>query len=142
MRRTLTALARSRTTSGSILQRPPPLALLPPLHLYRRLLRAHRHKLPAEARLLGDEYVKSEFRLHRNVDNPVHIIGFLSEWQLYAQELEGNGWQGKRLEQGKIEKMSDEQVAQLYELMMAVKGSGGGSGGEGGADGMEGERGG
>jgi hypothetical protein len=25
-------------------------------------------------RVLGDEYVKSEFRAHRNVDNPIHIV--------------------------------------------------------------------
>lgn len=53
--------------------RPGPLALLPPIPLYRRLLRAHR-KLPAESRFLGDKYVKSEFRAHKNVDNPIHIV--------------------------------------------------------------------
>lgn len=52
-----------------------PLALLPPIPLYRRLLRAHRRNLPKEQRLLGDEYVKAEFRRHRNVENPVHIVG-------------------------------------------------------------------
>jgi hypothetical protein len=25
-------------------------------------------------RLLGDEYIKSEFRAHRDVENPVHIV--------------------------------------------------------------------
>jgi hypothetical protein len=25
-------------------------------------------------RLLGDEYIKSEFRAHRSVENPVHIV--------------------------------------------------------------------
>lgn len=25
-------------------------------------------------RLLGDSYVKSEFRAHRDVENPVHIV--------------------------------------------------------------------
>lgn len=32
--------------------------LLPPLQLYRRLLRVHRKVLPVEMRLMGDEYVK------------------------------------------------------------------------------------
>lgn len=27
-------------------------------------------------RLLGDEYVKSEFRAHRKVDNPIHIVSY------------------------------------------------------------------
>ena len=32
--------------------------LLPPLPLYRRLLRVHRKVLPAELRVMGDDYVK------------------------------------------------------------------------------------
>lgn len=55
--------------------RPAPLALLPPIPLFRRLLRAHRRHLPSEMRVLGDEYVKSEFRAHREVENPMHIVG-------------------------------------------------------------------
>lgn len=54
--------------------KPAPLALLPPIPLYRRLLRAHRKYLPREMRLMGDEYVKSEFRAHRDTENPVHIV--------------------------------------------------------------------
>ncbi|KJF60218.1 acetate non-utilizing protein 9, mitochondrial, variant [Coccidioides immitis RS] len=101
-------------TSASSLR--PPLALLPPLLLYRRLLRAHR-KLPQELRLLGDEYVKAEFRAHRNV-------GFLTEWQLYAQKLEGDSWRDEKLDKAKLEKMSDQQIGQLYELMQATKDAG------------------
>ncbi|KAI5842688.1 acn9 family domain-containing protein [Tricharina praecox] len=111
----------------------PSLALLPPLQLYRRLLRTHRKKLPADMRVLGDEYVRAEFRLHRDVENPVHIVGFLTEWQLYAQALEGDTWRGVKLEKDKIEKMSDEQVGQLYELMRNIRGldEGSGEGGKG-----------
>ena len=50
------------------------MALLPPMPLYRRLLRAHRKHLPSEMRLLGDEYIKAEFRAHRDVDNPAHLV--------------------------------------------------------------------
>ena len=76
-------------------------------------------------RLLGDEYIKSEFRAHRNVENPMHIvrlislpdlpvkclrvilqIGFLTEWQMYAQKIEGDYWKGEKLDKGKIDKMS------------------------------------
>jgi len=133
-----------------------PLALLPPIPLYRRLLRAHRKHLPSEMRLLGDQYIKSEFRAHRNVENPVHIvkplheiglfgvadglpqIGFLTEWQMYAQSLEGDSWIGEQMDVGKIDKMSgmipkaanprslahdlkDQQLGQLYELMQAIR---------------------
>ena len=61
-------------------------ALLPPLQLYRRILRVHRRKLDPEMRILGDLYVKSEFRAHRSVENPVHIVrlsnggGGMKEW--------------------------------------------------------------
>lgn len=50
------------------------MALLPPIPLYRRLLRAHRKHLPSEMRVLGDLYIKAEFRAHRNVDNPAHMV--------------------------------------------------------------------
>lgn len=72
-------------------------------------------------RVLGDEYVKAEFRAHRSVDNPAHLIGFLTEWQLYAQKIEGDSWVGEKLDQAKIEKMSDEQLGQFYELMKAIQ---------------------
>jgi hypothetical protein len=49
------------------------LALLPPLQLYRRILRVHR-KLDPELRVLGDSYVKTEFRAHRTAENPLHIV--------------------------------------------------------------------
>jgi len=69
--------AAMKTSSGSgVYQRPGMMALLPPIQLYRRLLRAHRKHLPHEMRLLGDEYVKAEFRAHREVDNPAHLVSF------------------------------------------------------------------
>ncbi|KAL8797691.1 MAG: hypothetical protein Q9195_000043 [Heterodermia aff. obscurata] len=101
--------------------KPAPLALLPPIPLYRRLFRTHRKFLPPEMRLLGDEYVKSEFRAHQKTENPMHIIGFLTEWQMYAQEIEGESWRDGKIEKGKIDKMSDQQLGQLYELMQAIQ---------------------
>ena len=68
-------LLATPTAAGSTAGlKPAPMALLPPIPLYRRLLRTHRKHLPKEMRLLGDEYIKSEFRAHRNVENPVHIV--------------------------------------------------------------------
>ncbi|KAJ5387834.1 Succinate dehydrogenase assembly factor 3 [Penicillium cosmopolitanum] len=90
------------------------LALLPPLQLYRRLLRVHR-KLDPEMRVLGDSYVKKEFRAHRTAENPLHIIGFLTEWQLYAQKLEGDNWTGRNW----ISR--NQQLGQLFELMQAIR---------------------
>ncbi|KZZ97742.1 acn9 family domain containing protein [Ascosphaera apis ARSEF 7405] len=122
MRPALRLLARASSLSprGSALD-PLSSALLPPLQLYRRILRTHRKVLPPEMRLLGDEYVKSEFKLHKDVDNPVHIVGFLTEWQVYAQKLEGNTWRGEKIDQNLIDHLSDQQMGQLYELMKATQ---------------------
>ena len=113
-------MAATSTPASSAL-RPAPMALLPPIPLYRRLLRAHRKHLPHEMRVLGDEYVKAEFRAHRNVENPAHLIGFLTEWQLYAQSVEGDSWAEEKIDPAKVQKLSEEQVGQLYELMMAIR---------------------
>lgn len=72
-------------------------------------------------RLIGDEYIKHEFREHQRVENPMHIIGFLTEWQMYAQKIEGDAWLGEKLDQAKMDKMSDQQIGQLYELMQAIQ---------------------
>ncbi|MCJ1261470.1 acetate non-utilizing protein 9 [Lobaria immixta] len=108
--------------------KPAPLALLPPIPLYRRLFRTHRKFLTKEMRLIGDEYIKHEFREHQRVENPMHIlmkvaqqIGFLTEWQMYAQKIEGDAWIGEKLDQAKMDKMSDQQIGQLYELMQAIQ---------------------
>lgn len=86
--------------------RPVPLALLPPIPLYRRILRAHRKHLEPEQRVIGDKFVKKEFHDHKDVENPVHIVGFLTEWQTYAQQVEGENWRGEKMDPGKIDKMS------------------------------------
>jgi hypothetical protein len=52
-----------------------PSALLPPIPLYRTILRTHRKRLNVEQRVLGDMYVKAEFKAHRDIDNPVQIVG-------------------------------------------------------------------
>ncbi|KZT07577.1 ACN9-domain-containing protein [Laetiporus sulphureus 93-53] len=98
--------------------------LLPPIPLYRQILRAHR-SLPHEMRSLGDDYVKAEFRRHQNITNKVHIIGFLSQWKMYLDELpagpNAKSFSGKKLDPTVLEKMSAEQLGQLYELMNVTK---------------------
>ncbi|KAF9233176.1 ACN9-domain-containing protein [Melanogaster broomeanus] len=96
--------------------------LYPPIPLYRRLLRAHR-RLPVEMRSLGDDYVKAEFRRHQKVTNPVYIMGFLTQWKMYLDELpqDPTAKSFKKLDATVFEKMSPEQLGQLYELMHATK---------------------
>ncbi|KAN0065866.1 hypothetical protein ACQY0O_000997 [Thecaphora frezii] len=126
----------SRHLAQASNQPPPPLSpssavreasvtILPPLPLYRRLLRAHR-QLTADMRVLGDDYVRDEFRRHRDIDNPLQVVAFLSSWKMYLDQLEVSqgqprGFRGKRLDGRLLEKMSDEQVHQLYELMQATE---------------------
>ena len=74
MQTTVRLLASASSSPVGNALKPMPLALLPPIPLYRRILRAHRTKLPHEERVIGDMYVKSEFRAHRDIDNPVHIV--------------------------------------------------------------------
>jgi len=102
-------------------QKQPRLAVLPPIPLYRRLLRTHRKKLGPEERIMGDLYLKDEFRRHKDIDNPIHIIGFLSQWQQYGQMLEGDDWKGQKMDFDLLEKMSDQQIGQMYELMQAIQ---------------------
>lgn len=74
----------------------------------------------------------------------------MTEWQLYAQKLEGDNWAGEKLDKAKLDKMSgmledipgqafglantvatDQQLGQLFELMQAIRnkeGDGEGSG--------------
>ncbi|PWY99062.1 acetate non-utilizing protein 9, mitochondrial [Testicularia cyperi] len=99
--------------------------ILPPIKLYRRLLRAHRH-LDADMRAVGDNYIKDEFRRHQSIDNPLQIIGFLSSWKMYLDQLEvtqgkPGGFRGQRLDPQLLEKMSDEQIYQIHELMQATQ---------------------
>ncbi|KAI9899565.1 hypothetical protein N3K66_006026 [Trichothecium roseum] len=96
--------------------KPKPMALLPPIPLYRRLLRGHRKHLPHEMRVLGDEYVKTEFRAHRKVDNPAHLIGFLTEWQLYAQQVEGDEWKDEKIDPGKLQKLNGKPIPNLSKV--------------------------
>lgn len=97
--------------------------LLPPLDLYRAILRSHR-QLPFDQRSLGDMYVKAEFRAHKNIDNPLQIIGFLSSWQKYLQMVLQNtdqDWKKYHIPDDMLEKMSDDQIIQLHELMKGTK---------------------
>lgn len=70
---------------------------------------------------MGDQYVKAEFKQHKDTDNPLYIVGFLTQWQDYLRQLDTGEWaQGKMLKD-EFDKMLPEQVHQLYELMQATQ---------------------
>jgi hypothetical protein len=51
-------------------------------------------------------------------------VGFLTEWQNYGQQLEGEGWKDQRIDAALVDKMSDQQIGQMYELMQAIQKTG------------------
>ena len=84
-------------------------------------------------RSLGDDYVKAgtracstfplnlliqrdaEFRRHKDITNKVHIIGFLSQWKMYLDELpsgpDAERFSGKKLDPTVLEKASSPRTA-------------------------------
>ncbi|KAK3838780.1 MAG: hypothetical protein JOS17DRAFT_731257 [Linnemannia elongata] len=136
-------------------------SLIPPLTLYRQILRAHRTHLPPQFRILGDGYVKAEFHRHKSVDNPLYIVGFIEQWTEYLNHIltssaprnnttttstttssssvaastpesrreetlaqivaQGQRF-GKKLDSSLLDRMSDQQLGQLYELRKETKG--------------------
>lgn len=50
------------------------------LRLYRRILKLHRN-LPLTAKALGDQYLKDEFRRHKNATRE-QLTEFIQEWKV------------------------------------------------------------
>jgi len=62
---------------------------------------------------LGDTYVRDEFRKHREVENPLQIVGFLTQWKVYLDGLEnqmGLDYRGKQLDVQQFEKVNLQKV--------------------------------
>jgi len=122
MRATRTLLAKASTVgtpSGGL--GVVPHALLPPIPLYRRLLRGHRKHLPPEMRVLGDEYVKAEFRAHRGVDNPIHIVSTAARG---GGEQKGGRGRERERGRGRGRKGSEGRRAEVGGSGMRDRGSG------------------
>ncbi|XP_063837566.1 succinate dehydrogenase assembly factor 3, mitochondrial [Ostrinia nubilalis] len=95
--------------------------------LYKLIFRVHR-ALPAELRVMGDNYAREEFKRHKKC-NPEEARIFLNEWTDYAIGL---AQQIKPLQQAKrktvgkyidpqlLDHMTDDQIVQLYELHKAA----------------------
>ncbi|KAM7361489.1 succinate dehydrogenase assembly factor 3 [Cochliomyia hominivorax] len=96
--------------------------------LYKTILRLHRG-LPDELRELGDKYVRDEFRRHLKC-TPMEAQLFMTEWAKYAVTIskqlglrgKPQGTLGDELDPKTVEMLKDDQVVQLYELMLAAKG--------------------
>ncbi|KAI6217856.1 Succinate dehydrogenase assembly factor 3 [Aphelenchoides fujianensis] len=89
---------------------------------YKRILRLH-YGLPPELRLMGDVYVRDEFRRHKAVPRDQALV-FLKEWTDYCSQLSKQlsnrgivrGVLGADLRPEFLDRFSDEQIRQLYEL--------------------------
>ncbi|XP_041664030.1 succinate dehydrogenase assembly factor 3, mitochondrial [Cheilinus undulatus] len=95
--------------------------------LYKRILVLHRF-LPIDLRALGDQYVKDEFRRHKSA-SPEEIKSFMTEWENYKETLQsqvlesaGRGLSsvkfGAELSEKSLNDFQEEQIGQLYELML------------------------
>ncbi|KAG7501012.1 succinate dehydrogenase assembly factor 3, mitochondrial [Solea senegalensis] len=95
--------------------------------LYKRILVLHRF-LPLDLRALGDQYVKDEFRRHKGASSE-EARSFMTEWEQYkdtlqTQVLESAGERlgsikfGANLSDVSLKDFQQEQIGQLYELML------------------------
>jgi hypothetical protein len=52
----------------------------------------------------------SEFRRHKDATNPVYIMGFLTQWKMYLDQLpagqDASAYKGKKLDTTTFEKVS------------------------------------
>lgn len=98
--------------------------------LYKAILRLHR-SLPQDLQELGTDYVRSEFRRHKKC-SPMEAQLFMTEWSGYAVDLakqirseamlKTRNSYGRNLAQEELDKLRDEQIVQLYELMRSSRG--------------------
>ena len=97
------------------------------LNLYKVILRLH-ERLPVDLKTLGDLYVKSEFRQHKNC-TPERVPQFMQQWTAYAANLHhqleeqesGKGTLGENLSPEAIQNFSEDQIVQLVELMKETR---------------------
>jgi len=89
--------------------------------LYKRIFRLHRG-LPADFRVLGDNYCRDEFKRHKEVGKAEADV-FLHEWTSYAITLakqlsKRTAFQsfGLNITEDQLQSFKEEQVVQLYEL--------------------------
>uniref|UniRef100_A0A0N4ZST5 Succinate dehydrogenase assembly factor 3 n=1 Tax=Parastrongyloides trichosuri TaxID=131310 RepID=A0A0N4ZST5_PARTI len=98
-----------------------------PLILYKRILRLH-YGLPKEMKILGDGYVKDEFRRHKDAP-PEYTLVFLKEWTEYcmslSKQLSGKGLAkgdfGKNINPNLIDQLDEDKLYQLYELKVEAE---------------------
>lgn len=94
------------------------------LRLYKEILRQHRYALPPKHRELGDRYVRSEFRSHKNA-TAEQVDKFMEGWKSYLEQLRHQGGQvGRPLSQDEAASLNNDQRDQLFRLKQQTAASG------------------
>lgn len=85
--------------------------------LYRSILREHKKKLPPVMRKLGDDYIKAEFKLHKEA-KPEFLKSFYEGWDNYLNTLKQkkDGKVGIDMDINDRDKLNDEQRKKLIDL--------------------------
>ena len=79
-------------------------------------MREHRFRLPEQLRALGDDYVKNEFKLHKNA-RPEFLNTFFKSWNEYLLHLRSNEHKvGRNLTSDEMAILSKEQVDKVKSL--------------------------
>ena len=60
------------------------------MKLYRDILKAHKNRLPATMRQMGNDYVRNEFRQHF-IAKPEFVGPFFTAWDEYLGSLQRKG---------------------------------------------------
>ena len=85
--------------------------------LYRAILQSHRSNLPPQLRKLGNDYVRSEFRLHKKVEKQDVLVKFFAGWEEYLGNIKVQRVKfGRDLEARHVESLSEAQRLKLKEL--------------------------
>jgi hypothetical protein len=73
-------------------------------------------------RLLGDEYVKSEFRAHREVENPMHIVCVpLAPGSGHPRGNNGNKWEREaKFMRGAMKKLANQWIDWFLDGMATI----------------------
>ncbi|TMW55825.1 hypothetical protein Poli38472_008473 [Pythium oligandrum] len=91
------------------------------LGLYRRILTLHRRKLEPRMRVLGDAYVRDEFRRHKDAADKFVPL-FMQEWEQYVTMLSQKQDRfGRELSESERALMNSEQQEKLQSLRDAAK---------------------
>ncbi|CAM9368900.1 unnamed protein product [Hapterophycus canaliculatus] len=86
------------------------------IRLYKDILRQHRFALPPKHRELGDRYVRSEFKAHKEATGD-QVAQFMHAWESYLEQLRHQSGQvGRSLSEDEAAHLNDEQREQLFRL--------------------------